>query len=1251
MTSTPNASFELLRSRDGLTNSPLQRRTTSSTFSGSTKGYSVASSDAGESSTAASKRNSFATTADENMESEDVLKAPKGKDGRGSHRSHRSRNSGGFLLSHSTFEPPASHLTPDRTPDQRHSPRDHKGKAAIRSQDKKHIKRKSNIGLGIGGSPLSANVTSAAGSNGVVVDQASEDYRKENGPPATKAQPLDADSAQIVNLALNLSESRRNAARRNVSSPLPPLASTFGEGFAGGSLRQHLQQQRRVSRNISPKPQRASNSSPRGPSGQNNSPLNANFDSSAGGYQYHFTPSTLARAEKAKNQIELMYQYRRLLQYLPPLKPQGFERSTILGSPGLDSPTSSRPVSRTTSSITPVKQQIGREYNPLQYIRNRKVRARERKAIDGEAQGFGNLEKVSSWVDDVSKLAESQSAELISIPVFSKEAELAASPHTSPGPHLGKTQATPVKIKRPRIDWEVNPADMLADVFWLEQDGNKTVVEDRFGRKIFPQTNDTRRPTSRSEEPQPQKTPEQRRPLSPDLRIDTKLPEFRSMKAETDRHYDSTTLRVRDKIRDATRIHHGHNGSAREAQQFLRARSRSSSDSSDTDGHRRSRRSRSGTVESSDRARDILEKQMLEMLAREARENRTNKLDGQRTIDYFESQKTVMNEQSTKSRNSPEAHIKSGSTVAGHSKRDSIRSSGRASLEVPGGNPRRSLEELDSTAPNSPQIHATKVSNAFVPSIAMDLSPPQRQASPSRNPLSRVKSKMNPFEHARARSRGRADTADSSMGPLGIDELVQESPETPERRKRSTSPIKIVMSRRTDDSSKTSSRGSIRRGKTNDETFGIRGLFKGPRGPVARVSDFLWKKEAPVTGTSSGFSTDESDVEDVRASRIKSTKGSRESSIGDTEQVDEHLHRKDNPSYLNDMPNFTSSFDGRGRTTRTPSDEIASEMMGLDPRQARDERRKTSRANFLEKPPRIDIQNASPASSPDLKPVDSYQGSDISDFDSQRGNFSNGVKGADARLNYILGTPGHHRQGFPVTGLYNVEASRGSRPSLEGNRQWSISDRGISSHRGPMTKREIARVKALLLSSGIKAKEIARRAAEIQDLHTTTESPYMEIAKLAPEKVKPTPKSQEHLIAARILSDDIQLSKQVWQASADVFCNTTVQNLIDKVEHLQSKLVDNLTPLVRKAADEADEVSKDLVTRQTLKVKQVTDTMDKMLRRRRRKLRWLRRGGWVIVEWALVGVMWMVWFLVVFVRIIVGVGKGVVGATRWLLWL
>jgi len=1262
MTSNPKASLEIPRSKDDA-NSPVERRTTSSTFSSSTKTYSIGSDETGESSRAGSRRASVATLdgIDDNGNENNPKTSTPGKDAR---RSHRSRNSGGFLLSGSPFEPHHKKLTPSpkHTPEQRRSPRDNKGKTVAQPHEKRGKKKRADtgLGLGIGRSPLAVNVSTSATGNDIEGVAGADEPPKVDAPIETKSppKPLDVDSAQIVNLALNLSESRRNAARRNISSPVPSLATSFGESFAGGSLRQHLQQQRRVSRNISPKPQRASTVSPRGAAGQTRSPLNATFDSHQDSiYQYHFTPSTLARAEKARTQIELMAQYRRLLQYVPPLKPQGLERPTTASSTMTESPITPAPsTSRSSSNTAPM--QLGRQYNPLQYIRNRKVRARERKAIDGEAQGFGDLAKVSSWVDKISEQASSgdfKGTDCMSMPVFSKAAEIAASPHTSPQVVIGKSPASTPKVKRPRIDWDFNPADMLADVFWLEQDDNKKVVEDRSGRKIFPQTTELKRPVSRmAEEPEIKGTPEADKQRSPELRIDTRLPEFRSMKSEAGGQSDSATSKKRHKIRDATRIHHGHNGSVREGHHFLKPRSHSASESSDTDAARHSRRRRSGTADSHDRGRDILEKQMMEMLEKEALGDQWSiprDMEGQKVIESVESEKPTLKEDLAKSRNSSDAHSRNGSIIAvkgNRSKRNSILSSGRASLEVPGGNPRISLEGLDSTAPNSPQTRATKVANAFVPSIGMDLSPPppQRPSSPTRNPLLRVKSRINPFEHSRTRSRGRAGTIEKSVSAIvGPPEQVQYPPGTPEKRPRSTSPAKKVPSKRTGDSSTSSLKSSVRKGKANEETSGIRALFKGSRGPVARVSDFLWKKESPSMGTSSGFSTDDSDIEDTRGN-----KDSRDSSMTRADELSLASPTKEKLSYLGEMPSFTSPSERRGRPSRTRSDETDAGTNSLDQRLAREERRRVSRVNLLGAPPRIDVQNASPSSSPGPnRAVSSHRDSSISDPESRRSSF--GVLSADARLNAVLGLPGRRRSALPVTGLSALEATHGARPSLDGNRQWSISDRGVSAHRGPMTKREIARVRALLLSSGIKAKEISRRAAEPKDLNSPDESVYADVAQLALERAKPVPKSKEHVLAARILSDDIQLSKELWQASADTFCNTTIQDLVDKMENLQTRIVGNLTPMARKAADEADEVSKDLVTSQTLKVKRITDTMDKMLRRRRRRFRWLRRGGWLMVEWALVGIMWLVWFLVVFIRVVMGVGRGVVGATRWLLWL
>ena len=1246
MTSNHQNAANDLRNRDAATIAPLERRTTSSSYSTSNR-FSIASNDTGESTAAASKRNSLAADPG-NVQIDgtvDSLQAAKPvKDGRGSHRSHKSRNSGGFILSDSSFEPPptisaAAGHAPKRTSSQA----DRKGKAASRALETKHTKRRSEVGLGIGGSPLAANFETV-GTNGVGGDSTADDTHGSEHASGAKAAAsgLDVDSAQIVNLALNLSESRR-AARRNVSLPMPPPVGTFGESFAVGSLRQHLQQQRRVSRNVSPKPDRgdrANTASPRFASGQRvNSPLKSAFETDQDGSQYHFSASTLARAEKAKNTLELMAHYRRLLQCVPPLKPQFLERFTTAGSNFSESPlATSRPTSNTATAPRP----LGREYNPLQYIRNRKVRLRERRAIDGEAQGFGDVDKVSSWVDQVSTEALSgdyQASDCLFMPTFSKAADTAASPHQSPPSTLGKAQAAQVKIKRPRVDWITSPADLIADVFWLEQDNNKKSIEDRNGRMIFPQSTELKRPVSRrGDEAEKQLTPkptiQREQTKSPDLRIDTKLPEFRSNRSDSEKHSSNPASRAKQKLREATRIHHSHNGSIPHYHIRVRSHSRSNSDSSESEAAQQPKRRRSGTADSHDRGKDILEKQMIEMLARETSNSKWGPEDheSQNIFSSGRVQKPLPNS----------ASLRNGS-------------SGRASLEVPGFGPRGSLEELDSTAPNSPRVEAAKVTNCYIPSIGMDLSPlpRSRTSSPTPNLIAGVKARINHLQdYTRDRSRSRAPQSDAATPTVSgsSKEATSNTPKTPEREKRSQSPMKKIISRRTDDSSRSSvtKAGSIRRGKTGDEASGIRGLFKGSRNPATRVSDFIWKKDISPGGPLSGFSTDESDAEDILGTSEK--KDSRNSSI--TMQPSPYdivatSTEKEKSSYRSDLPVFSSPFsEHRGRPTRTQSDEM-SENDRTDERQGREDRRRSSRARMLEPPPRIDVQNASPTSSPDLPPQDRNRDSSASDFDSRRNSLTTGVFGADARLNAILGRPGHRNDNLFVTGLAGLETSN-HHPSLRGKRHWSISDRGVSVHRGPMTQAEIARVKTLLLSSGIKAKEISRRAAELKDLHDTDEKTYADIAPLAQRKVAPVRKSQEHVLASKILADDIQLSAHMFQTSADTFTDVTVQNLLDRIETFQSRLVNDLTPMTRKAADEADGVSKDLVTSQTLKVKRIMDSMDKMMRLRRRRFRWLRRGGWVLVEWALVGVMWLVWFVVVLVRVVMGVGRGVVGMGRWL---
>ncbi|KAI9641038.1 hypothetical protein NHQ30_010466 [Ciborinia camelliae] len=1255
--------------------SPIERRTTSSIYSSSKKRYSNDSSETGESSTAASNRNSFVTSNLNEEEGEQQGGLDGGiedrikKDGRSNHRvQNKSRSGGGFLLSTSLFHRSAESSSTAAAENQSRSRgllHDLKGKSA----DKKQNKRQSRSSTGVG-SPLASNVTSAPATQGIeeedTIDENTTPHNEHgqgiNASEMAVPSGLDVDSAQIVNLALNLSESRRIASRRNISNPVPSSVLGFrDEMAAGGSLRHHLQQQRRVSRNVSPKPDRSDRAligSPRLSSGLKISPLPIALDATDTTYHYHFSASTLARAEKAKKAIELMAQYRRLLQYVPPLKAGHVEKSQYT-SPG--GPVFSSPASGSGSTSEQAYRVFGREYNPLQYIRNRKVRARARISIDGEVQEFGNVHKVSWWVDEVSKAALSDNfvnGNHIALPPFTKSIEEGSSPHTSPQSAGSKIQTAP-KLARPRIDWTTDPADMLADIFWMEQGDNKTLIEDRNGRPMFPRNIEPRKSIPRKTEDfdsfkSPDRSHHKTSNSVVDLRIDTKFPEFRSSQVDSDKHSESTASKVRQKLHDAA-AQHGSNNASRERSRFLRSRSRSSSDSSDSEYIKRfSRRRHSGTNESQDdHGKDILEKQMLEMLAKESGGSNwktPNKIGKQASIPAIETPTLPVLNSGEKSDSSISLHQRRTDSKAVN-KDSPIKkrhpfistSSGRPSLEVPGVSPRNSLDDFDTTAPNSPQVRASRLSN-FVPSIGLDLSTPRsRRSSPNRKrALSRVKSKINPFrEHSKDRGGeyepNKSRVSIDSIGSIGsrIDPR-EHIPDTTNGRYRSISPTKKLISRDTEESAKSLKRQtSLRKGR-GDEPSGIRGLFKGSRGPVARVSEFLWKKD----WNNSTVSTDESDMEDYRTP-MRDTEKMILLDKQDSTSVDLELpHNNSIPTYINDMPTFKPPLENRGRSTQGRKAEAVIE--------AESSEIENSSRSKLEPPPRIEIDGVSPASSPE---GGNRRVSNVSDISTRKGSYARGVRNADARLNAILGYPGHKIDKMPVTGLSHVKANEDRRPSLDVNRRRSQSDSAVSVHRGPMTRRDIAYVKARLYSSGIKSMYLTRRAAEPIDFRTAQGKYYEGIVSLTNKPLPSVPRSQQHILAANVIRDDIQLSAQLWQKSQENFSLNTIQTLLNDMGALHSRLVDNLTPMVRKAADEADEVSKDLVTSQILEVNKLTASMDKMIRRRKRRLRWVRRGGWVMVEWALVGVMWCVWFMVVLCRVAMGIGRGAVGTVRWLFWL
>jgi hypothetical protein len=235
-------------------------------------------------------------------------------------------------------------------------------------------------------------------------------------------------------------------------------------------------------------------------------------------------------------------------------------------------------------------------------------------------------------------------------------------------------------------------------------------------------------------------------------------------------------------------------------------------------------------------------------------------------------------------------------------------------------------------------------------------------------------------------------------------------------------------------------------------------------------------------------------------------------------------------------------------------------------------------------------------------------------------------------------------------------------------RKWSIANQPMPQE-SRLSKREIARLRTLILTSGIKAMEISRRSHELnnpfandslQGVGNSSQStmvgvPWADIARLTPKKSLPSndviPCSDHFRLASDTLGAAIQQSMEQWQTSADKFTGQTRPRLEERIWCVRSRIADELSGMTREASDQADETGKDLALGQLLKVKHVTDLTDKMMRNRRRRFRWLRRGMWSFVEWTLVGFMWYVWFVVTIFRLFLGIGQGVWRGFKWLLWL
>jgi hypothetical protein len=1033
--------------------------------------------------------------------------------------------------------------------------------------------------------------------------------------PAAHAQPAAIDPNQLVHMALNLSESRR---RNMNAAPLLASQSRAGSGAqnegsfsktgAGGSLRQYLNEQRRASRNMSPMGGKSS------PSRHMSSSMQRSGSMAFPGSQ-NFNPSaaTIARRDKARDYIELRIEYLRLLEYLPPLKLDASAPGNFIVSSNA-MPGSPHAHLTRVPSYAGKQHELGRSYNPLQYIRNRRSRARERRALEHTPDEFTDVHEVRDWVDLVKQESRHpmyRQADAVSLPKLHDDHPSSIEPSKPPRPHKG---------------WIFSPQELLADAYWLENGDNKTIIENRHGRKIFPQKE---APKPELLQPRASKDYSEKRRRSwvegvPFVAADPQSG------AESDKGSERGRKR---RLLPAFRADSPRHG--KHSRRGSRLRTANDSDSSDSDADSWRRRPRIVVDEEQNTGPLALQLEaMLKQQAAETQDKSPAIISPDTPNKWGRDQAS---EPETKvSRDSLDVpRIGNGFTSMdhpGHFKMPPrIRTTSTLGDDI---EPRSSFEDLDSSVPNSPLLQKR------FPHIGSNNSPPpSRDGSVTRKSK---RSKLNPF-HSHGSSEDHTYNHQNELEPTALDKKRwsrHTSEETHDNgyvgfgMMAAPSAVKSLLNHRKNEStSSLPSPDKTRRKDSQEPHSAVTRFFKGVKHEGSKVGGFVFRRDRPddddTDTMSDSHTADYGTDTSVKGNKSHRPTFSRSVTASTTETA---THKQDDRYHL-DLPSFRpaheSQVDANGKFVA--GDHIS--------RQNRE--RQNSRSPRFDRlaPPRMDLERLSTVSS-------------VSTVTAGRSH-------SQEHMDKLLAHPGTSGViGLPPTGLKDRHSPgskhrSSSRPTLDGKRHWSIADDNDDVlHRKAnteiVTQAEIARVRALFLCSGVKAKEITRRAL-------SKRSPPPEFlvraAATANRELVPVPRKEEHVLAARILMRELESSTRSLSVSTQQFRNKTIKELTELITELRSRVDSDLMPRIFEGGDTAVRITSEISGQGPLQVKQITDDIDRMLRARKRRMRWLRGFGWMLVEWALVAFMWWLWLVVVFVgsvKKVFGFGLGVV---RWLLWI
>ena len=1189
---------------------------------------------------------------------EGVFNLPNGHVGidGGSTRRRRHHNSGGFLLNDSNEAAKYEVAKDGRVTGSGTTKSKGKSKNTeylSTSWHGRHASHKQRPS--IGRSPLSVEVRDSAGEGDGHHVPVSNDARsspssaRENDATSTElpdsTQRFDTNPTQIVNLALDLSESRRrnasigrssaldNFGSRRIYSAVQPGMPLPYSPAVGSSMRHHMSQ-RKSPRPRSPRSEKARNSAPKG-----YSPRSAlGFSEQATSRtiipgadisaieQTNFVPSdaTLARAEKARLWLGLFYQYRRLLQYLPPLPSEQASR------PGT--------AKDKVKSVNPDQLSLGRRYNPLQYRRNRKIRGR---LAEPEEDSWKDHEKVRGWVDTIAGEREDGVFSIddpYPLPQFSAKDEDLTLIDSPPTP-VSRGHQPPVTTKTPRakVDWTITPWDMLADVYWMHSGDNKSLMVDRDDVKIYPSPPAVDR--VQAERLESRRSMSKSRSLH---RRDSSFAAEKPSREDLGRERGRRKHQLRDSISHTHEYSCSRDRKGKWAHKLIRSQSQSSADESTT-GSVKGLKNVRERHNSSDRQDSVLlDKQLRELLAKEAKDAQPD--SGWRRDEAlkpgFEFEQATFS-----SRRPSEKGFKAGDPLLLDTESDKQKLNPERRRDVSGwktpNTPRRSpytsLEDLSSTATNSP------MNKSYVPSIAINLTPPRGRSTardvhqgaepgvPDRtSKLTRNldHSRIEGKDFATSKQEDHASTSNAPERKLEKAATVFDGYLSP----KSAESFGRLHHRRSDSK-------SVKAEKDPKEAESkLRGLIRGSRlaelvtNPVNKVGELIWRKESGdrsvFSPPASGYASEASETDDEalpgkwpRAGRVS--------------QLDEHSSGITGPRqgtfgepkyHMNNLPVFKSPFK---RDSGDKASATKPESGGYGQSQQNEVLSPAKRARLA--PLNTRLSSPSPSVGSGRKAQIDSGKEDVPE--TQR---------AERRFAVVHGSPDQHGRTRPVTGKDNPNALRtdsSGRPYLEGNRFWSITNRELTPFCGPITAKDVVRVRTVLLSAGIKANEMSLRFIERGATH-----------ELGNER-KRLARLSEHTETARLVVEDIEAQNSKLRETADKLFNVTVNNLHDRIRAIDDHITKDLTSLVRVSADSADKLGTELSTSRMLDVKRLNDNIDLILRRRRRRLRWLRMGGYLLLEWTLLALMWWVWLIVMMIRLVRGLISGVYHGVRWLLWL